>query len=155
MPKNKECTCPLCSQRFTPENGKSTEEHIALGILKAYREMQDASLSYELPCPRCGRLRMRSDLAKNALSRYSDIYICPECGEDEVARDYARNDRIPVTAWFVAREILSSISGVKCPEFVSEKDNPYPLCYNPACSESAVCNRSLHMDESAYDEHDK
>ncbi len=43
----------------------------------------------------------------------------------------------------------------KCPDYIEEKDNPYPLCDNPACPRTRTCNLSAHMAESAYDNADK
>jgi hypothetical protein len=39
----------------------------------------------------------------------------------------------------------------KCPDFTPEKDNPYPLCDNPACPLKYECNISAHM-IGPYDE---
>lgn len=140
------CKCPLCNQAFTPEDGLSPQDHLAKGILKAYRELQDASLTHEFPCPRCGRNRMRPILAKNAASRYEDIYICEECGTDEALRD-TRQNVLPLQGWFVVSELFGRISGVSCENYIPEKNNPYPLCDNPACSSAASCTMSKHMEE--------
>ena len=49
-------------------------------------------------CPRCGRQAMREPIHTNALSRYADCYICPDCGTDEALRDY-RGNPLPATEW--------------------------------------------------------
>ncbi len=143
---NKRCKCPLCNQGFTPEDGVSPQEHLAKGILKTVREMQNASLLYNLPCPRCGHMRMRSRLAENAASRHADIYICPDCGTNEALRDEKQN-ALPLQGWFIISELFKSISGIRCENYIPEKHNPYPLCDNPACPSAASCTMSSHMEE--------
>jgi len=145
MQENKTCKCPICNQRFTPDDGLTPQEHLEKGLLKAVREMQDASLLYKLPCPRCGHKRMRENMVENALSYYMDIYICPECGVDEAMRDIEKKKPIPTAAWFIVSEIFKSVSGVRCENYIPEKHNPYPLCDNPACEISAQCAMSAHM----------
>jgi len=39
----------------------------------------------------------------------------------------------------------------ECPNYMPEKDNPYPLCDNPGCPDSEVCCLSAHM-PGPYDE---
>lgn len=124
MSENKKCECSLCAQQFIPEDGSTPEEHLAKGIVKVYREMQDAQLvpernpaaeggfreakllsNLEEQCPRCGHKRMKPHLRQNALSRCADVYICDVCGTDEALRDM-NNDVLPITEWYVVREIL-------------------------------------------------
>ena len=33
----------------------------------------------------------------------------------------------------------------KCPDYIEEKDNPYPLCDNPECPDKEMCCLSKHM----------
>ena len=48
-----------------------------------------------IPCPRCGRTKMKRALHHNALSRRADIYICDDCGTEEALNDFfQRNDTI-------------------------------------------------------------
>lgn len=56
---------------------QSLNKHIA-----TYKMLQDIP-ALNMPCPRCGQHHMKKDMAENALSRYTDIYICSDCGRDE------------------------------------------------------------------------
>ena len=53
---------------------QSLNKHIA-----TYKMLQDIP-ALNMPCPRCGQHHMKKDMAENALSRYTDIYICSDCG---------------------------------------------------------------------------
>lgn len=120
MSDYKKCTCPLCEQSFTPADGLTPEEHLAIGIIKTYRQMQDVPHEQELPCPRCGHSRMKCVLENNAFSRLIDVYICPECGIDEALRD-TRKDVLPFVAWFIARGILQCLEGISTKDALTEK----------------------------------
>lgn len=146
MAENEKCKCPLCEQLFTPAEGMTPEKHLAIGIIKAYREMQDIPHIRELPCPRCGHLRMKYELEENTVSRHTDVYICNECGADEVLRA-SRNDVMPFTVWFIVCDILQCIRGIRCKDYIPEKGNPYPLCDNPNCKEAETCNKSANMND--------
>ena len=65
----------------------------ALGDLKA---RQDAG--EHMPCPRCGRDRMKKNIHTNALSRHADIYICDACGTEEALLKFMSNP-LPMTEW--------------------------------------------------------
>ena len=54
----------------------------------------------KMPCPRCGRNKIKSPLAHNALSRYADLYVCTECGYTEAMLDMMRNP-LPLEQWVV------------------------------------------------------
>ena len=54
----------------------------------------------KMPCPRCGRNKLKSPLAHNALSRYADLYVCDECGMTEAMLDMMRNP-LPLEQWVV------------------------------------------------------
>ena len=54
---------------------QSLNKHIV-----TYKLLQNIP-ALNMPCPRCGQHRMEKDMAENALSRYADIYICPDCVE--------------------------------------------------------------------------
>jgi predicted RNA-binding Zn-ribbon protein involved in translation (DUF1610 family) len=102
MSKTEKCSCPLCGGSFTPDDGTTADEHLAIGILKVYKEMQGRE---RYPCPRCGSDTMSDKIARNALSRIADVQICDACGTDEALR--AVNDTaIPITEWWAVREIL-------------------------------------------------
>lgn len=51
-----------------------------LEIIEAYRQKQE---KVKMPCPRCGRNTMQSNIYHNALSRAADIHICNACGTSE------------------------------------------------------------------------
>jgi len=95
MNEIEKCKCPMCDQEFAPESGLTAKEHLAKGIVRIYREMQDVQHTHELPCPRCGHMIMRPVLEENAFSRYIDVYVCSECGIDEALRDM-RKDPLPL-----------------------------------------------------------
>lgn len=50
-------------------------------------------------CPRCGQPRMDPQLARNALSRQLDIYICSVCGTEEALMDMSKMDPLPFPDW--------------------------------------------------------
>jgi rubrerythrin len=136
--------CPLCEQRFTPEKGTTPEDHLAKGIIKVLRELQKGT-RFTKQCPRCGHERMTPEMYKNAWSRHADIYICDECGTDEALR-VCNNDTLPLVKWYMANTLLVGILKIKCTNFIEEKDNPYPLCDNPACVRARECSMSAHME---------
>ena len=74
----------------------------ALGDLKA---RQDAG--EHMPCPRCGRDRMKKNIHTNALSRHADIYICDACGTEEALLKFMSNP-LPVAEWACFRPIQPS-----------------------------------------------
>jgi predicted RNA-binding Zn-ribbon protein involved in translation (DUF1610 family) len=103
MNSNKPCKCPLCNQAFTPADGLTAAEHLTVGILKAYADMQK---SQDLECPRCGKKEhMLPGSSRNALSRVFDIYICPPCGNDEALRALHGNI-LQIDSWWVTSELL-------------------------------------------------
>ena len=55
-----------------------------------------------MPCPRCGKQQMNKNMAKNALSRHEDIYICTECGREESVFDYVGQKK-PLELWYAVR----------------------------------------------------
>lgn len=61
-----------------------------------------------LPCPRCGHVSMRAELGHNALSRRTDLYVCPNCGTEESLEDYGVNKKKPLEEWFLFTDIYGS-----------------------------------------------
>jgi DNA-directed RNA polymerase subunit RPC12/RpoP len=98
--------CPLCDQTVYPADGVSVNEHLARGIITKYAELQSEGERDERTCPRCGYKRMLQGVMRNALSRHFDIYICPECGNDEAIRVYKKSI-LPAESWYIVQEILN------------------------------------------------
>lgn len=61
-----------------------------------------------LPCPRCGNMRMYSNLYENALSRRCNLHICPSCGSQETLEDYHRveSSKLPLAGWFLFKTVF-------------------------------------------------
>jgi predicted RNA-binding Zn-ribbon protein involved in translation (DUF1610 family) len=111
MSDQKTCDCPLCGTPFDPASGVTAEEHLALGVLAVYKDLQAKTDkagkgANPLPCPRCGYARMKPGMVRNSLSRHYDIYICPECGNDEAYREYSKS-MLALSQWWAVREVLS------------------------------------------------
>ena len=54
-------------------------------------------------CPRCGAL-MRGKTARQALSRWADIMVCPPCGYLESLEAAGIIDKIPLMQWTAITE---------------------------------------------------
>ncbi len=54
-------------------------------VIRIWSENQ--KLGAVLPCPRCGKWKMKPELHTNALSRRADIYVCDCCGTLEALCD--------------------------------------------------------------------
>ncbi len=52
----------------------------------------------QMPCPRCGQDTMIPGTPRNALSRYVDLYICPDCGTAEAMLELMNNP-LPLSQW--------------------------------------------------------
>lgn len=65
-------------------------------------DLRDRQMNGEhMPCPRCGKDRMKEKVTTNALSRYvDDVYICDECGRSEAMLAYMGNPLL-VEDWAV------------------------------------------------------
>ena len=63
--------------------------------LKAKQQAEAETL-----CPRCGQNKLKSPLTHNALSRYTDLYICSECGMTEAGLAMMNNP-LPLEQWAV------------------------------------------------------
>lgn len=55
-------------------------------------------------CPRCGKNALATPLVLNSLSRYADVYICDECGNDEALSDYY-GEPMPLEEWFAVKVV--------------------------------------------------
>lgn len=74
-------------------------EEWAKELVEGLGEMQHNGTGEGFPCPRCGHDRMDDVIVRNALSRYADVYICPQCGTDEALRDMAGKGPLPFLEW--------------------------------------------------------
>lgn len=66
--------------------------------LKAKQQAESETL-----CPRCGQNKLKAPLAHNALSRYTDLYICSECGMTEAGLAMMNNP-LPLEQWAVFQD---------------------------------------------------
>jgi hypothetical protein len=144
MDNKNECNCPICGQGFTPKTGVTPEEHLARGVLRTYSGMQKSTQRDELPCPRCGKMKMDPKPERNALSRHFDVCICNDCGTDEAMRVYKKNV-LPLSVWFIVWDLLKVLPGVKCPKHIPDQNSEYPLCINRDCENSSKCGISAFM----------
>jgi predicted RNA-binding Zn-ribbon protein involved in translation (DUF1610 family) len=110
MSKIGNCKCPLCNQAFIPDDGLAAADYLAHGIILAFAEIQkkadsEDSAANKLPCPRCGSNNMLTGASRNALCRHFDVYICPNCGNDEAIRIF-KNMVLPAASWWVVSKIF-------------------------------------------------
>lgn len=62
----------------------------------------EQSMCYEeRVCPRCGG-ELNEVQERNAISRYANAYVCPECGADEALRDVV-NAVMSFDKWFIVK----------------------------------------------------
>lgn len=83
-------------------------------IVKNWSKAQKAGAL--LPCPRCGKMKLKKELEENALSRRADIYICDSCGTEEALEDFERRREAEqhtdaykesfIKNWWLIREVL-------------------------------------------------
>ena len=113
---------------------QSLNKHIV-----TYKLLQNIP-ALNMPCPRCGQHRMEKDMAENALSRYADIYICPDCGREEAMLE--ASEQMPMEKWHAVRFLNGEVLPYERIE--PEKKDPY---YMLSANVSAkVCDMQL-MDE--------
>jgi predicted RNA-binding Zn-ribbon protein involved in translation (DUF1610 family) len=106
MSDNGKCVCPLCGENFIFDDEITADEHLARGVLALMKDWQENE-EYDMSrCLRCGQRRMLSKIVRNAMSRHTDLYICPACGTDEAVRVYS-DSVMPVTDWWIVKEILA------------------------------------------------
>lgn len=77
----------------------SMDNNRAKELLEQLGNLQVASQSAGLPCPRCGYARMDEKPVRNALSRRAKVHICDMCGMDEAMRDMAGLKPVPLEQW--------------------------------------------------------
>lgn len=85
-------------------------------IVKNWSKAQRAGAV--LPCPRCGKMKVKEKVEENALSRRADIYVCSICGTEEAIEDlqYSGNAEQHsdvykesfVKKWWLIREVLGN-----------------------------------------------
>lgn len=83
-------------------------------IVKNWSKAQKAGAL--LPCPRCGKMKLKKEIDENALSRRADIYVCSSCGTEEALEDYWRRREAEmhtdaykesfIKNWWLIREVL-------------------------------------------------
>nr|DAG52968.1 MAG TPA: 50S ribosomal subunit [Caudoviricetes sp.] len=65
-----------------------------------------------LPCPRCGKMKMKDDVCENALSRRADICVCNSCGTEEALEDFGNRYVSAVTGkMYILRNIVVVLIG--------------------------------------------
>ena len=74
----------------------------AVDLIHRIAQTQNDIIYNPLRCPRCGSHSIRNPLIHNALSRHADVYICNDCGVNEMVRDLNKNP-LPLTEWFFAK----------------------------------------------------
>ncbi len=93
--------------------------------IKIFKTLQTYT-TYDLPCPRCGKICMKPFMLQNCLSRHEDVYICRECGDNEAAMDL-RNETLPLEDWYAVKIWdANGTAYVKCEQ---EGKKPYYQLY--------------------------
>lgn len=105
----------------------------------AFKLMQKMT-TLNLPCPRCGRFSMQR--INNPLSRYLDVYVCPDCGTDEAVRDFGKRTPLPLEEWFGYKVQEADFDKVPDPVHTNAGDGYYYLEFDSSC---------LIQDESIID----
>ena len=107
-------------------DNQEMKKHIA-----TYKMLQEIP-ALKMPCPRCGKQQMNKNMAKNALSRHEDIYICTECGREESVFDYVGQKK-PLELWYAVR----FLNGEVLPYERKKPGNlkPYPIDTDVTTSE--------------------
>jgi len=84
-------------RRDISTSGTTGLEIKKMAELKRVSEGQRSGNCYRAICPRCGDANMNQDLAMNALSRFTSVYICSQCGTGEALGDEIGQDPF---GWF-------------------------------------------------------
>ena len=66
--------------------------------LKPMQEMEDGG---SFPCPRCGQHNMAINMLQNVLSHSADVYICTDCGLQEIFQKAA----LPLKDWSLPKSL--------------------------------------------------
>lgn len=105
-------TCAECGAHLDPgEKCDCQKEHSYLDgstelFLRRYADMQNTNADRAdlIPCPRCGRYRMKQRLHTNAVSRhFKGITVCDGCGRDEAMQDF-HGVILPNDEWAVVQK---------------------------------------------------
>lgn len=97
-------------------------------------------------CPRCGTDAMKKDIATNALSRRTDVYICDICGNVEAIEDMpeAQGKKLSLEKW----ELMEN------PEKFFLKGKDYNPFYFVFTDDEAYPFQNAYMIVEAFDETD-
>ena len=110
---------------------QSLNKHIA-----TYKMLQDIP-ALNMPCPRCGQRRMKKDMAENALSRYTDIYICSDCGREEAM--LGASEQMPKEKWYAVRFLSGDVLPYE--RITTEKTDPYYMLSTNVSAK--VCDKDI------------
>lgn len=72
----------------------------AISLVSRFAQKQEGG---HFACPRCGRMDMADNVARNALSRRVNVYICDECGMSEALEDVTDN-RALISSWAICKK---------------------------------------------------
>lgn len=98
--------------------------------------------SKETVCPRCGKNKLEKDLALNSFSRYTDVYICKECGTNEAMRDFSKEKSLPLAEWSAVLDslkgktfldLLRSGEEIDCDLIIGDSDMPASFVWDSEC----------------------
>jgi hypothetical protein len=103
-------TCAECGAHLDPgcdcQKERSSLDDSTELFLRRYADMQNANAGRAdlIPCPRCGRYRMKQRLHTNAASRhFKGITVCDGCGRDEAMQDF-HGVVLPNEEWAVVQK---------------------------------------------------
>lgn len=77
----------------------STGGHWTRSELEIVEQFAKKQGNGNFACPRCGRMAMDKNPARNALSRRATVYVCDRCGMAEALEDMLGNIRIALMDW--------------------------------------------------------
>lgn len=92
---------PYEEKKFTPEQIHEKAKR----LLAELRQLQtNPAYKQPYPCPRCGKHNINYMAVGNVLSRYEDVFICPDCDEDELKR--GKENILPLENWSMVISFL-------------------------------------------------